>query len=261
MLNRIKMTKHNNIILLELIAPENLNALTLEMIRELENAIKQIEQDTDISVVIITGSGKAFVSGADISHMKELKPLEAAEYSTITTNVFKSFEDSKKIFIAAVNGYALGGGCELILYCDFRIASRNAKIGLPETSLGIIPGAGGTQKLSRLIGLAKAKEMILLGEIIDADNAMNIGLVNYVVDGDRLIDKVYEFAYRIQKNSPVALGYAKEAIVRGIDLDTNSGLNLEKNLFSLCFSNHDQLEGMSAFIEKRKPKFSTVKQI
>ena len=261
MLNRIKMTKYNDIMLLEFIASENLNALSTNLINEFENSINQIEKERDTNVVIITGSGKSFVAGADISFMKELQPLEAAEYSVRTTNVFKMIENSKKIYIAAINGYALGGGCELILYCDFRIASKNAKIGLPETSLGIIPGAGGTQKLARLIGLAKAKEMILLGEIINADNAMNIGLVNYVVDGDKLIDKAYEIADRIQKNSSVALGYAKEAIVRGLDMDTSSGLNLEKNLFSLCFSYQDQKEGMTAFIEKRKPKFSNVKHI
>jgi len=254
---KINLEKSNGICLMTLNSPQNLNALSDDMLSELHCAVLAITQDDEINVVIITGSGKAFVAGADIVFMKDLTPAKAVEYSKKTTDIYKIMENSKKVFIAAINGFALGGGCELSLACDLRIASTKAKLGLPETSMGIIPGGGGTQKLARLIGITKAKELIFTGGMISAAEALNIGLINMAIEPEKLIEESYIMAKKIQKNSMTANGYAKEAINKGTEIDLESAITLEKNLFGLCFFTADQKEGMTAFIEKRPVIFKT----
>lgn len=253
---KINLVKSDGICLMTLSSPENLNALSSDMLAELHQAMLTITQDDEINVVILTGSGKAFVAGADIVFMKDLTPAEAVEYSKKTTDIYKIMENSKKIFIAAINGFALGGGCELTLACDLRIASTKAKLGLPETTLGIIPGGGGTQKLARMIGAGKAKELIFTGELLSAAAALSLGLINMVVEPENLIGESYNMAHKIQKNSMTANGYAKESINKGTEIDLESAITLEKNLFGLCFATEDQKEGMTAFIEKRPVVFN-----
>lgn len=240
--------------------PRTLNALTPDLIRELGGILTQIENDDQTGVVIITGSGKAFAAGADIAYMRDMKPREAAVYSKVTTDLYRRMEAMNKIFIAAVNGYALGGGCELALACDLRIASQSAKFGLPEVSLGIVPGGGGTQRLPRLIGSTRAKYLIYTGSIISAAEAERIGLVNELAEPENLEQAAVKMAENILKNSLTAVRYSKEAINCGRDIDMENAITLEKELFALCFADPDQKEGMSAFIEKRKPEFERRRQ-
>jgi enoyl-CoA hydratase len=245
------------ICLITMNTPKTLNALSGEVIRELTDVIEKIENDKNIRVVIITGSGKAFVAGADIKYMSSLSAEQARVFARDTTAVYQKIADSKKIFIAAINGFALGGGCEFALACDLRIASEYAKFGLPEVGLGILPGGGGTQRLSRFVGIQKAKEMILTGDPIKASEALEIGLVCRVTHADELIDCTYYLAQRILKNSPLAIKYAKECIKQSQELGLQSGIEYENAMFGLCFATPDQKEGMAAFIEKREVKFQS----
>jgi enoyl-CoA hydratase len=235
--------------------PQVLNAINAKTLKELYEIFEEINNDEDIDVVVLTGEGKAFVAGADIADMKDLNSLTAKDFSRLASKAFKEIEDSKKIVIAAVNGFALGGGCEIAMACDIRIASTKAVFGQPEVSLGVIPGFGGTQRLTRLVGMAKAKELIFTGRIIKADEAEKLGLVNKVVEPEILIEEVEKLAKAIAKNAQLAVRYSKEAIKLGSQTDINTGIDIETNLFGLCFSTKDQKEGMSAFIEKRDAKF------
>ena len=235
--------------------PEKLNALTDTFLQEYTDLLNKIDSNDEVQVVILTGSGKAFIAGADITLMRTMKPAEAAEYSKVTTEVYRRMEVSKKIFIAAINGFAFGGGCEMTLACDLRIASKKAKMGLPEVGLGIFPGGGGTQRLPRLIGAAKAKELIYTAKTITAQQAYDIGLLNEVCEPEELDTKAQEMAAAILKNSGSAVSLAKESINNGMQSDIISAMNLEKNLFALCFGTDDQIEGMNAFVEKRKANF------
>lgn len=235
--------------------PENLNALTPEFVQELNYLLNEIEAAENISLVIFTGTGKAFIAGADIAAMKEMSPEQAIQYSKETTELYKKMEDSKKIFIAAINGYALGGGCEFTLACDIRIASSKAKFGLPEIGLGIFPGGGGTQRLPRMIGMAKAKELIYTGKVIAAEDAYKLGLVNELTEPDMLMNAAECMANDILKNCWNALAYVKESLNSGMQMSLEQGVKLERNLFGLCFATEDQREGMSAFLEKREAKF------
>jgi enoyl-CoA hydratase len=235
--------------------PQVLNAINAKTLKELYEIFEDINNDEDIDVVVLTGEGKAFVAGADIADMKDLNSLSAKDFSRLASKAFKEIEDSKKIVIAAVNGFALGGGCEIAMACDIRIASTKAVFGQPEVSLGVIPGFGGTQRLTRLVGMAKAKELIFTGRIIKADEAEKLGLVNKVVEPEILIEEVEKLAKAIAKNAQLAVRYSKEAIKLGSQTDINTGIDIETNLFGLCFSTKDQEEGMSAFIEKRDAKF------
>lgn len=249
----IKKEGHTSI--LSINRPEHYNPLSSEVIKELHSAIDYIKADDDCHVLIITGEGKAFVAGADISEMKDMNVLEAREFAKAGLEVFRKIESMEKPSIAAVNGFALGGGCELAMACDIRIASTKAKFGQPEVGLGITPGFGGTIRLSRLVGLAKAKELIFTGEIIKADEAMKIGLVNHLVEGEDLINKAMEMASKISNNAQLAVRYSKVAINKNYEVDIDTAIEIEKDLFALCFASGDQKEGMGAFIEKRKPEF------
>lgn len=255
MYQTITVKSQDGICLLTINRPEALNALSGEVIRELNESLVQLEQDPSIRVVIITGAGKAFVAGADIAYMEQLSAEQARSFAADTDAVYEKIRQSAKIYIAAVNGYALGGGCELALACDLCVASQRARFGLPEVSLGILPGGGGTQRLSLRVGVQKAKEMILTGEAIKADEALRIGLVLRLTAPEDLLKEAYDLARRILKNAPLAVSYAKACIQRTQAPVLDTGIAYENLMFSLCFANVEQREGMRAFLEKRQPVF------
>lgn len=236
--------------------PKALNALSNDTLKELEQVIEYISMNDSISGVILTGGdGKAFVAGADIVQMQPYKSEEGRDYAGFAQNIFNKLESMEKPVIAAVNGYALGGGCELAMACDIRIASEKAVLGQPEVNLGVIPCFGGTQRLTRLVGTGIAKELIYTGNFLKADEAKEIGLVNKVVSHEQLLEKAEEMMKLIISKAPIAIKYAKLAINRGIEMDLYNGLELEKDVAALCFATDDKDEGMNAFIEKRKPLF------
>jgi enoyl-CoA hydratase len=235
---------------------EKLNALNSEVVLSLSTFFIELEKNRDVKVVILTGAGdKAFIAGADISEMAHLNPLEACEFAKKGIWLLKIMENSSKIIIAAVNGYALGGGFEIALGSDIILASCNAKFGFPEVTLGIIPGFGGTQNLPRVVGPYLARELIFSGRIIDAAEASNLKLLSAVEDQDKLLDKAMEIAKKIAKNGFLAVRAAKESIVNGMNMGKNEALNFESNIFAKLFSTVDQKEGMKAFLEKRKAEF------
>lgn len=252
----IKLEVSENICTLTINRPKALNALNTSTLTELNDALDMIESDKKICVLVITGEGKAFVAGADVVEMKDMNPAEAVRFSKFGADIFRRIEKLEMPVIAAVNGFALGGGCELAMSCDIRIASEKAKLGQPETGLGITPGFSGTQRLARLVGPGKAKELIFACRVIDGKEAERIGLVNQVVQPEILMETVYGLAYEILGKSRSAVRYSKEAINRGVEADIDTAIDIEKNLFALCFATEDQKEGMAAFIEKRKPEFS-----
>lgn len=236
--------------------PKSLNALNSETLKELGAVITDISQRKDIQVVIITGSGeKAFVAGADIVEMQNLNAVQGRELAMLAQKVFSDIEHMPQVAIAAVNGYALGGGCELAMACDIRLASKNAKFGQPEVGLGITPGFAGTQRLPRLIGKGIAKELIFTTDMIDAEEAYRIQLVNKVYVQDELMDKAREMAEKIMSKGIYAVSLAKAAVNNGMNMDTESAYSYEADIFGLCFATEDQKEGMKAFLEKRKPNF------
>lgn len=232
-----------------------LNSLNRETLQELNESLEEIIKDIEIDVLIITGKGKAFIAGADISEMKDMSAIEAQRFALLGQSIFRKIELMKKPVIAAVNGYALGGGCELAMSCDIRIASMEAKFGQPEVTLGVTPGFAGTQRLPRLIGRTKANELIFTGSIINAQEAERIGLVNKVVSVEELMNESLALAKKIASNGQLAVRFCKAAINMGIDIDIERGMTYEAEVFGLCFNTHDQKEGMTAFIERRKPKF------
>lgn len=235
--------------------PDKLNALNVRTREEILEAFENLREERDIRVVVITGAGeKAFIAGADISEFVGKTPLEEREIMQ-KSRAFDAMEDFPKPVIAMINGYALGGGCELAMACDIRIASSKAKLGQPEIKLGIIPGGGGTQRLPRLIGEAKAMELILTGDMIDADEALRLGLINYVVAPDQLEARTMELANKIAEMSPIALQMAKKSVKNAARLGLVAGLEAETDLFILCFTSEDKEEGVRAFLEKRKPVF------
>ena len=235
--------------------PKTLNALNTDMLRELSRAFDELEGNPKVNVAILTGAGKAFVAGADISEMRDKNAVEGREFGLLGQSVFTKVENLSKPVIAAVNGYALGGGTELALSCDMIYASEKAKFGQPEVGLGVTPGFGGTQRLPRRVGLAMAKELIFTGRIIGAEEALRIGLANKVVPQDSLLEEVTGLAKEIASKGQVSVRLAKAVMNRGMDTDINSALMLEADAFGLCFSTADQKEGMTAFLEKRKPQF------
>lgn len=245
-----------HVALITLNDPDHMNAFSNEMMAALHDAVCQVDQSPDLHCAVITGSGKAFVAGADIKYMQTLQPSEAICYSRNTTAIYDKIESSNKVFIAAVNGYALGAGFELTMACDLRLASEYARFGLPETGLGIIPGGHGTQKLPRIVGTAKAKEMIFLGQAIRAPEALSLGLVNKMTSADELVPEAVKMADEIAKGATLAISYAKQAINMSCVLDERSGYTYEEKLFGLCFAGWEQKEGMAAFVERRKPQFS-----
>lgn len=236
--------------------PDVYNAVNLDAIVELERAIQSLGEDDDVMVIIITGEGKAFVSGSDISKLVEMNSISAREYSQIGQRVLSLIENIEKPVIAAVNGFALGSGCELAMACDMRIASEKAKFGQPEVKLGLIPGHAGTQRLARLVGAAKAKELIFTGEMIDAQEALRIGLVNKIVAPESLLDEAKNLAKRIMEVGPTAVCIAKTVINRGVDANLTTANSYETEAFSILFSTEEAKEGMKAFLEKRRPKWA-----
>lgn len=235
--------------------PDVLNAVNIETIRELEDAVRKFSENDTIAIIIITGEGKSFVSGSDISRLAKMDSLAAREYSYTGQRVLSFIENIEKPVIAAVNGYALGSGCEIAMACDMRVASEKAKFGQPEVKLGLIPGHAGTQRLARLVGLGKAKELIFTGELIDAHEAQRIGLVNRVVPPDKLMEETKAIAQKIIEVGPTAVRLAKTVLNRGIDANLTTANSYEMEVFSMLFSTSEAKEGMKAFLEKRKPKW------
>ncbi|WP_425059883.1 Short-chain-enoyl-CoA hydratase [Sporomusa carbonis] len=247
----------NGIGIITINRPQALNALNAATLRELGVLSDILACDDEVKVVIITGAGdKSFVAGADINEMFPLAAMEGRAFGKVGQLVFSKIENLPQPVIAAVNGFALGGGCELALACDIRIAAEKAKFAQPEVSLGISPGFGGTQRLPRLIGKGRAKELIFTGDMIDAAEAYRIGLVNKVVPSEELLDAAKEMARRIMSRAPLAVQLSKAAINKGVDLDLESGVAYEAEVFGLCFATNDQKEGMTAFLKKRKPIFT-----
>ncbi len=237
--------------------PKALNALNSETLIELKDMAEKLNENKDVRVVILTGEGdKAFVAGADILEMKDLTALEGAAFSQRGHDAFAALENMQKPVIAAVNGYALGGGFEVALACDIIYASDKARVGFPETTLGIFPGFGGTQRTAKLVGMAKAKELIFTGKNITAQEAYEMGLVNKVVPQAELMGEVMKLAAQLKANGPFAIRLAKECISRSLSMDTENALMLEAKDFGFCFGTKDQKEGMTAFVEKRKATFS-----
>jgi len=243
------------IALLKFNRPQFLNALNSETILELEEAMHQLSENFKVRVIILTGEGKAFIAGADISEMKDMAPMEARAFAQRGQRVLNYIENLEKPVIAAINGFALGGGCELALACDLRVASDKAKIGQPELNLGVIPGFAGTQRLSRLIGVGRAKEMIYLGDPIDAQTALSYGLVNKVTTSEELIPVCKEMAKKMLAKGPFSLKLAKTVINRGLDSNFTTGSSYEMEAFGMSFSTGEPKEGMTAFLEKRPPKW------
>ena len=235
--------------------PDKRNALNIKTREEGAALLEELHSDNSVGVIVFTGAGdKAFIAGADIAEFAGRTSITQRDVM-MGRSLFTAIDTFPKPVIAMINGYCLGGGCELALACDIRVASETASFGQPEINLGIIPGGGGTQRLTRLIGEGKAMEMILTGEIIDAKTAFNIGLVNQVVPADQLQAKTLELANRIAEKSPIALQLAKEAVKIASRSNLDEGLRREVDLFALCFSTEDKNEGVSAFLEKRKPAF------
>ena len=245
----------NNVLTITINRPDKLNALNNNVFTELDNAIDEIEKNHEIRSVIITGAGqKAFVAGADISEFSELSKDDALAMAKRGQDIFFKIENCKKPVIAAVNGFALGGGCELSMACHFRIASENAKFGQPEVNLGLIPGYGGTQRLVQLIGKGRAIELLISANMIDASTALQYGLVNYVVKQEELLSKARSILETINTKAPLAIASCIKAANAVYD-ETINGYDLEVTEFGNCFSTEDMKEGTSAFLEKRKASF------
>lgn len=256
MYKNIVMERDGGIAIIAINRPKELNALNLATMLELDDTIRSLEVNQRVGAVIITGGGeKAFVAGADIGEMADFESMKAREWARLGQKVFSRIERFPHPVIAAINGFALGGGCELAMACDIRIASDKAKFGQPEVSLGIIPGFAGTQRLTRLVGKGQAKMLIFSGEVIDAIEALRIGLVDSVVPSENLLDAAKILAKKFLDKAPLAVSQAKLAINTGIEMDLESGCVFEAEAFSTCFSTVDQKEGMHAFLENRKAYF------
>ncbi|MCE7699737.1 MAG: enoyl-CoA hydratase-related protein [Methanobacterium paludis] len=252
----VLLEKNEGIATVTINRPKALNALNSDTLTELGAIVDQIKADDEIQAVIITGAGeKSFVAGADIAEMSKQTSLESEKFSRLAQGVFTEIENLPKVVIAAVNGFALGGGCELAMSADVRFASTKAKFGQPEVNLGILPSFGGTQRLPRLVGKGIAKELIFSTDMIKAEEAYRIGLANKVFEPDELIAKSVEFAKKVMSKAPIGVKLAKQSINNGLDVDLEAGLKYEAGLFAICFSTEDQKEGMNAFLEKRKADF------
>ncbi len=253
----LTIERDGNIALITLNRPEVRNALNPPMWEEIRYAMRDCDLDKDVRVVIITGTGgKAFASGADIRILKDFDTREVLEFEVLIQGALNEVENLDKPVIAAIDGFALGGGCELGLACDIRIATGRSKLGFPEVNLGLIPGAGGTQRLQRLVGIGKAKELIFTGDVISAQEAKAIGMLNKVVEKtEDLLPDAKEMAKKIMAKGPMAVSLAKATINMGANTDINSGLLIEKLASTIAFSTEDRYEGTTAFIEKRKPNF------
>jgi enoyl-CoA hydratase len=248
-------TNEEGIGILTMNRPKALNALNSETLSELSQLLDEIAKDDSVKVLIITGAEKAFVAGADITEMLHMTSAEGRTFGLLGQATFNKIENMPKPVIAAINGFALGGGCELAMACDIRIASEKAKFGQPEVGLGIVPGFAGTQRLPRLVGKGRAKEILFTGEMFDAQEAYRIGLVNKVVPPEELMQAAKTMAQKIMKNAPYAVALCKAAVNLGLDVSLDAGQDYEATLFGVTCSTEDKKEGMSAFVEKRKATF------
>ena len=255
MYQTIHYEKKDHIGILTIDRPEALNALNSTVITELEQVIGEVEGDGALLGLILTGAGRSFVAGADIGEQQPLDLAGGRKWGQRGSALMRRIEKLEMPTIAAVNGFALGGGCELALSCDIILASEKAKFGQPEVGLGITPGFSGTQRLPRRVGTARAKELIFSGRMVKADEAERMGLVNAVCAPEELMDKAMEMAQSFAKNAPIAVKYSKACIDRGMQMDIDDGIALENELFAMCFATADQKEGMKAFLEKRDAAF------
>ena len=250
----VKYEQKDQVAVLTIDRPEALNALNTQVLCDLDEAIAKVEQADDVRVVILTGAGRSFVAGADIGEMKGFSAIDGKKFGVHGGSIFLRLENLSKPVIAAVNGFALGGGCELAMACDIRLASEKAKFGPPETGLGITPGFGGTQRLPRIVGVSKAMELILTAKTIGAEEAKAIGLVSEVYPAEELMDKAMELAQAICANAPIAVAESKRCIRMGMQTDISTGAAFEAEAFGVTCGTEDKNEGMGAFLEKRKEK-------
>ena len=251
----IKITPNHqpHIALIQLNRPKELNALNTELMAELRDALKDLDENNDVRVIIITGDERAFAAGADIKQMADKSAIDMLKIDQFST--WDQIRKTRKPIIAAVSGFALGGGCELAMTCDMIVTSETAKFGQPEIKIGVMPGAGGTQRLTKAIGKARAMEMVLTGKFISAEEAHSFGLVNMVVPIELYMEEALKLASTIAEMSPVAAMLAKEAVNRSFETHLDEGLHFERKNFYLTFASEDQKEGMQAFVEKRNPAF------
>jgi enoyl-CoA hydratase len=245
----------DNIAILTMNQPKSFNVFSVEVQKEFLEVLGEIEKNAQIKGLIITGAGASFAAGADIKQLLRMNKNEAVELSKLGQNVFNKVERLKTITVAAINGAAVGGGCELALACDYRIAAEEAKLGQAEITIGIIPGWGASKRLSRIVGLSVARDMIFTGKLLSAQEALNKKLVDHVVSKEKLIETTKSLLREILSKSPLILQYAKEALRAGVTLSNEQAELKERELFGLCFDTKDIIEGMNAFLEKRKPDF------
>lgn len=250
----VEVTKKDHIAVVTMNRPEALNALNEQVLRDLNAALDAVEANDEVLVVILTGAGRSFVAGADIGQMKDLTPVQAKKFGSYGNQVFLKLENFPKPVIAAVNGFALGGGCELSMACDIRLASEKAKFGQPEVGLGITPGFGGTQRLARIVGVSNAMELILTAKTINAARAQELGLVSHVYPPEELMDKAMELANAICANAQIAVCESKRCIRMGMQTDIHTGSAFEAEAFGVTCGTEDKNEGMGAFLEKRAEK-------
>ena len=248
----VTLEKQGHVGVVTMNRPEALNALNDQVLRDLDAVLTQAEEDAELYVLVVTGAGRSFVAGADIGQMSGFSAVEGKAFGVYGNQVFAELENLSKPTIAAVNGFALGGGCELAMACDIRLASEKAKFGQPETGLGITPGFGGTQRLPRIVGASRAMELILTAKTISAAQAREIGLVSEVYPPEELMDRALELANAIAANAQVAVRQSKAAIRRGLQTDMATGAAFESEAFGLCFSTQDQKDAMTAFVNKEK---------
>ena len=251
----IKVTKDyaKHIALIQLNRPKELNALNLQLMGEVRDSLKELDQDDEVRVIVITGNERAFAAGADIKQMAGKTTVDM--WKTDQFSTWDQINKTRKPIIAAVSGFALGGGCELAMTCDMIVASETAQFGQPEIKIGVMPGAGGTQRLTKALGKAKAMEMVLTGKFISAEAAEKLGLVNKVVPTELYLNEAVKLAKEIASMSPIAVQMAKESVKRSFEVPLEEGLHFERKNFYMLFSSEDQKEGMNAFVEKRRPDF------
>lgn len=253
--NLILTKQDSSVALITINNPKTLNALNTSVLQDLSKVFDDLQNDQQIRAVVITGEGRAFVAGADIKEMAELNNEQGKQFGEFGAKVFRKIEQFRCPVIAAVNGFALGGGCELAMACDIRIAANDAKFAQPEVGLGIIPGFSGTQRLARLVGMGKAKELVYTIGVINANEALKINLVNSVVNTDETVSEAIKMAKTIAKQAPIAVKYAKEVMNKGFDLDIDQAIKLENDYFGKCFDTNDQKNGMRAFLNREKTEF------
>ena len=256
MYQTIRYEKNGNLAIAAINRPEALNALNGTVLQELSQVVAEVENDSEVRAFILTGEGRAFVAGADIGEQNALDVASARKFSQFGSSIFRRIEKLEIPTIAAVNGFCLGGGCELAMSFDIILASEKAKFGQPEVGLGITPGFSGTQRLPRRVGVAKAKELLFSGKMISAAEAEKIGLVNAVYPAEELMNATLEMAKSFTKNAPVAIKYVKASVDRGMQMDIDGGIALENELYAMCFATEDCKEGLTAFLEKRPATFN-----